>query len=164
MIVYLLRHGTAEDLKHPGADAERRLTEKGTLRTALVAKSLMKLGVTFDRIIASPYDRARQTAEITARITEHREEIRFDTRLAPNARFADTDELLKENADVEHLLLVGHQPNLGIVAEALCSGGRLALEIRKCSVTAIELIRFRPQSQGKLLWHLPPKLLERLLG
>ena len=69
MILYLVRHGIAEN-SAPGGDPDRRLTQQGTFRTAMVAKGLKRLGIELDRIVSSPYVRARQTAEIIAKKTQ----------------------------------------------------------------------------------------------
>jgi len=164
MIVYLIRHGTADDATPATGDTERKLTQQGTLRTALVAKGLSKIGLSFDRIISSPYTRARETAAIVARITEYGDEVMIDGRLSPFSTFEDTDQLIKENADVEHLLLVGHQPCIGVFVSETCAENSLEIEITKASVTAVEIDRFRPHCRGRLLWSLPPKLIERLVG
>ncbi len=58
----LLRHGIAEPrlagLDHP----DRRLTAAGRQRTQLVMASLVRRGLRLDRLLSSPYLRARQTA------------------------------------------------------------------------------------------------------
>jgi phosphohistidine phosphatase len=162
MILYLMRHGIAEDVSPAGGDPERRLTQPGTLRTAMVAKGLDRLGLTFDRIVSSPYVRARQTAEIVARITKHRDEIHLDKRLVPFGTFEDVSDLLAEHGDVESLLLTGHEPNMGVVISGLTAEGRLDVEVKKASVTAIAMRRLRQPAAGALLWSMTPKLFERL--
>lgn len=162
MILYLMRHGIAEDIAPSGGDAERRLTDRGTLRTATVAKALKRLGLAFDRIVSSPYVRARQTAEIVARITGHEEPILLDPRLVPLASFDDVSNLIAEHADVEHMLFTGHEPNLGHVIASLTSEGRLSVDVRKASVTAVELHRVRRPAGGSLLWSVTPKIFESL--
>lgn len=160
MLLYLMRHGIAEDRSILGSDAERQLTQRGTLRTAMVAKGLDKLGIKLDRIISSPYVRARQTAEIVCRITRYEEEIMFDERLVPHGRYHDVSDLIQENDDAESLMLVGHEPSMSEFISGLCAGGNLSIEVKKASVTAIEILRLRPQAGGTLLWSLPPKVFE----
>lgn len=162
MTLYLMRHGIAEDTPASGSDAERRLTQQGTLRTAMVAKGLARMGLSFDRIVSSPYVRARQTAEIVARITDHDEEILLDSRLVPMASFEDVSDLVAEHAGVGSLLFTGHEPNMGMVISGLTADGRLAIDVRKASVTAVELMQTRRPARGALLWSVTPKLLERL--
>lgn len=162
MILYLMRHGIAEDIAPAGGDAERKLTERGTLRTALVARGLKRLGLSFGRIVSSPYVRAFETAEIVARVTGHDRDILTDARLVPSATFESVSDLIVEHADVESLLFTGHEPNLGHVIGGLISGGRLDFEVRKASVTAIELRRMRRPVSGSLLWTITPKIFESL--
>jgi phosphohistidine phosphatase len=162
MIVYLMRHGIAEDQAPLGRDADRELTREGTLRTAMVAKGLHRLGLTFDRIVSSPYVRARQTAEIVARVVGYETDLVFDERLVPHARFDDLNDMIRENSDAASLLLAGHEPSMSGFISGLCADGRLRIDVRKASVTAIEINAFSPRASGMLLWSLPPKLVEGL--
>jgi phosphohistidine phosphatase len=159
MTLYIIRHGIAEEAA-PGGDAERKLTQKGTFQVAMVAKGLRKLDLTFDRIVASPFTRARETAEIVARITEHGKEILFDKRLLPSTRFQDVSDLIAENSDAGSLLLVGHQPAIGEIIGGLCTEGTLGIEVKPASITAISIDRLRPLAKGALLWSMPPKVLK----
>jgi phosphohistidine phosphatase len=160
MLLYLMRHGIAEDRSITGGDAERELTQRGTLRAAMVAKGLDKLGVQFDRIISSPYVRARQTAEIVARITRHEQELVLDKRLVPMAHFADVCDLIREHDDTGTLLLTGHEPSMSAIISGLCAEGQLMIEVKKASVTAVQIDRLRPRVTGTLVWALPPKVFE----
>jgi phosphohistidine phosphatase len=162
MILYLMRHGIAEDSSLLGSDADRKLTQRGTLRTAMVAKGLHRIGIRFDRIISSPYVRAKQTAEIMARITGYEGDIMFDDRLVPFARFEDVNDLIQENNDAESLLFTGHEPSMGLMISGLSADGQLSMEVKKASVTAVQIDRFRPRAAGSLLWSIPPKLFEAI--
>ena len=162
MILYLMRHGIAEDQAPLGRDADRELTQQGTLRTAMVAKGLHRLGIAFDRIISSPYVRARQTAEIVARVVGYEAGITFDERLVPHARLEELNELIRENNDAQSLLATGHEPSMSGFISGLCADSRLRIDVRKASVTAIAIDRFSPRPSGTLLWSLPPKLVEGL--
>lgn len=162
MILYLVRHGIAEDRSLTGSDADRELTQRGTLRTAMVAKGLRKLDLKIGRIISSPYVRARQTAEIIGRVIGYQEEILFDHRLVPHAQVEEVGDLIRENDDASSLMLTGHEPSMGLVISAICAHGALAMEVKKASVTAIEIMRLRPTVMGSLMWSLPPKVIEEL--
>ena len=65
MRVYLCRHGEA--VAQAPTDAERPLTERGRLEVMALWQRLREEGVTVDRLIASPYRRAQQTALCIAR-------------------------------------------------------------------------------------------------
>ena len=66
MLVYLMRHGIAQDRDDPESppDPDRQLTRKGAERTAEVARGLRALGVKPGAVLTSPYLRAAQTAAI----------------------------------------------------------------------------------------------------
>ena len=163
MTLYLLRHGIAED-SSPGGDTERQLTRQGTFQVAMIAKGLHKLGVSFDRVIASPYLRARETAEIIARITEFNGEIESDRRLVPDVTFNDVSSLIGECADDDSVLFTGHQPAMGRIVGALCAEGELDIEFRPATVRVIEVHGYRPLPRGTLLWSLTPKIFESLMA
>jgi phosphohistidine phosphatase len=154
MILYVLRHGIAEDTA-PGGDSERTLTAAGTLQVATVAKGLHNLGITFDRIIASPFVRARETAEIIGRIAEYDETILQDGRLTPSARPEQIGDLVAEHDDAESLLITGHLPALADFIGWLCGAPSLSIELKPASLTAAAIDRFRPHPHGTLLWSAP---------
>lgn len=162
MLLYLMRHGVADDASPTGRDADRALSREGTLRTAMVAKGFARLVPAFDRLITSPYARARGTAEIVARICGHAAEPLHDERMVPHARFDAFSDMLHEHDDAETLVVVGHEPSMSGFISGLCAGGALEIDVRKASVTAIHVTRFRPHAAGTLLWSLSPKVFEAL--
>ena len=64
MQVYILRHGTAEDGKPGGNDADRALTPDGKKKLRDTLRVAAKSGATPKLIISSPYRRALETAAI----------------------------------------------------------------------------------------------------
>jgi len=162
MRVFFIRHGAAAE---PGSfpdDGERPLTTKGREETARVAKRLVKLGVAFDRLLASPLVRARETAEIlqAAGLAERVEEAAFLAREYRVEALADELEVWRR-AGGGDLALVGHEPTLSRWAETLVWGDcRDKLALRKAGIIAVEL----PPSghlvgRCALLWLTSPKLL-----
>ena len=79
MNLYLLRHGIAVDPSKPGIarDAERPLLPKGKRRLRQIAEAMGALGISFDVILSSPYERAKQTAEIVAKSLKQRKRLKF---------------------------------------------------------------------------------------
>ena len=108
MWVTVWRHGEA------GAgspDALRTLTSRG--EESVVAASRVFLQAlrerevpAVNRILASPLRRTEQTAGLLG--SELHVEVTLDPALAPGAHVADVADLIGDN--VEHALLVGHQP------------------------------------------------------
>jgi len=65
--LYLIRHGQSEVNAQPdmiGQTADSRLTEKGRMQANLLGERLKKEGLSLDRVFASPYTRALDTAKI----------------------------------------------------------------------------------------------------
>ncbi|HEY9833938.1 MAG TPA: phosphohistidine phosphatase SixA [Stenomitos sp.] len=143
MELYLIRHGIAalrEDYTH---DEERPLTDKGSQKTAQVAKQLYDRGLRFDLILTSPLIRAKQTAVILqkAGLASTIEEL---TALAPNGDIEVWVSCLKQrwqsNASDKTLALVGHQPDLGNWAETLVWGdAQEKLILKKAGVIGINM-------------------------
>ena len=72
MKVWILRHGEAEG--HAPTDAERNLTEHG--RAEVLRSAAHLIGQPLGAIIASPYVRAQQTAQLVRDVLGFEPEIR----------------------------------------------------------------------------------------
>lgn len=113
-----MRHGAAEDFAASGRDADRALTSAGGETVRRVALALRgshpgRVG----RIIASPLVRAQQTAEIMRSVLCPGVEIGVDEDLSPDeSAYALAVRLASVTCDT---LLVGHQPNIEMVARAI---------------------------------------------
>jgi len=66
MMLYVLRHGVAEEVGPEGTDGSRRLTPGGRRKLRAAAVGMRALGLTFDAILTSPLVRAAETAAIVA--------------------------------------------------------------------------------------------------
>lgn len=120
VLLYLMRHGAAEDSAPSGRDRDRALTPSGRLAVHRVALALrdQKLPA-MGRILASPLVRAQETAEIMRSIVGPRLTIETDEDLVPDG-FA-YDLAVRVAATGHGTLLVGHQPNIEMVARALAA-------------------------------------------
>ena len=68
MLLYVVRHAQSEaNVKTPGAGKDSRLTELGRRQAHAAAARLAEIGI--DRVLASPYTRALETAEGIRRAT-----------------------------------------------------------------------------------------------
>lgn len=162
----LLRHGIAEERSPDRVDAERELTAAGRARTRAVLEQAARLGLRADRLLSSPLARARQTGEIAREVG-----------LAPALELAQA---LEPGGDplpllpvwltqVEggtaapcRLLLVGHEPDLGLLAARLLGAPAGAIALRKAGLA---LLRFPAVPAGaalagtaRLEWLVQPKL------
>jgi phosphohistidine phosphatase len=101
-VIYLLRHGEAEDGSED--DAARRLTEKGERQARDAGVALRELGVGIDACLASPKVRALDTARLACEALEIEVEVTEALRGGPfNA--------LDLAAGRGEVLLVGHEPD-----------------------------------------------------
>ena len=96
MLVYLLRHGDAEDLGAggPRTDEERALTPEGTSKLKGACSLYRRAIRAPDRIVASPLVRAQQSARLLAQALGYEREIETDNLLVPSA--PETERLAHE--------------------------------------------------------------------
>jgi phosphohistidine phosphatase len=125
MDLILWRHCEAE----PGEpDLGRRLTSKGLKQAERMAQWLDSHLPDTCRVLASPADRAQQTA-----VALHRK-FRTVPELAPGASVAAVLAAANWPDSREPVLIVGHQPTLGAVASFLLSGEEAYWSVRKGAV------------------------------
>jgi phosphohistidine phosphatase len=123
--LFLLRHGIAVDHGAPGykKDSERPLTEEGIHKMELIASAMKEMGLSFDRILSSPYVRARETAEIVSKQLDLKKQLKFSDHLAVEGNPRKLiDEINQDHKTAESLLLVGHEPSLSSLISLLVTG------------------------------------------
>lgn len=106
--VIIMRHGEAES--HASNDASRQLTDDGREEVRSSALTLNNTCPQIDRMIVSPYARARQTADIVAEQFGGIPEFVSD-KLTPDRSPEDVLSVIEDYlVDVDTGLLVFHQP------------------------------------------------------
>jgi phosphohistidine phosphatase len=127
MDLILWRHAEAEDA-YPGlSDLERALTPKGQKQARRMGQWLDSQLPDSCRILTSPAVRTLQTAEALGR------KYKIHADLAPGA---DPDDILKAAnwpAGKDSVLIVGHQPTLGLAAALLMTSEEQEWDVRKAS-------------------------------
>jgi phosphohistidine phosphatase len=141
MTLYLLRHAIAEDGAPGKPDAARALTLDGIVTFRLQVQALHHMGLTPGMILTSPHVRTRQTADLLAEpfgldVVEERA-------LRPGCRLTDVIDLHVGHGQPEHLMIVGHQPDLGEIVHQL-TGARVRM--RKGTLAVVRAQRLRPAS------------------
>jgi phosphohistidine phosphatase len=154
MKLYFFRHALAQDKDLGIPDSQRALLPKGVERTETAANALKALGVKPTQLFSSPLVRARQTADILAKVldvpVEEREEI------APGFDAAAVENLIRDAGKNAEIMFVGHEPDLSMTIH-LISGARV--DMKKGGVALIEVTRVQPV-RGLLLWLIPPKIFD----
>jgi phosphohistidine phosphatase len=125
LTLWLARHGEAVDPERSQADFDRQLTANGRRRLSESTRWLLEREQPPELILHSPLVRARQTAEtIASEIGIELVPVRVENRLAPGI---DTDDLLRylTSTAVEHVVCVGHQPDMSRCLADMIGGGHL---------------------------------------
>lgn len=134
MRLWLLRHGEAEPLAR--SDAERVLTKHGRKEVLKAAGHLA--GRPLAAILASPYVRAQQTAELVREALGFAGAIGTAPWLTPDSDPREVLNYLDERGEAE-LLLVSHQPLIGALAGLLIHGHRQEpLPMKTASLAELE--------------------------
>ena len=125
MDLILWRHAEAET---GAADLDRRLTAKGIRQAQRMGAWLDSRLPDKSRILVSPAERAQQTARAANR--------KFKTidALAPGASVAAVLAAARWPDASEPVVIVGHQPTLGMVASFLLDGEEAPWSVRKAVI------------------------------
>jgi phosphohistidine phosphatase len=156
--IWLLRHAEAEP-HGTRPDSERRLTARGERQSEVAGAALAALGIVFEKVLVSPKERAQQTALIAERSFGGEGSWGLQTH-DPLANGLRASAALEEAAGVSadgRLLLVGHEPDLSLLAGEL-TGGRLRL--RKGGLAGLRL----EGAGGELLLLARPRDLALIAG
>ena len=158
MLLYLLRHGIAEDHAPSGSDADRALTAEGRRKLALVLERAAAGGVRPDAILTSPYVRAVQTAQAAADALNPKKELVKVTALTPEGTPEGVWDALRDYREMEQVLMAGHEPLLSQLTGFLLNCPALQVEMKKAAMVALELNAWRGHPHGVLRWMLTPAL------
>ncbi|ABS54827.1 phosphohistidine phosphatase, SixA [Methanoregula boonei 6A8] len=163
MDLYLLRHGKAGQSPGGFDDNTRPLTAEGKKEIRNAGRFLKKRKIRFDGIATSPLLRARETAEIVAKVTGAKEDPAIWDELAPNG---DPDTLCyqaSQYGDDAVLLLVGHEPSLaGLISRVIAREGSASVALGKGGLAKIRHFSFEHSPSGELQWLLTSGLLSEM--
>lgn len=156
MELLLMRHADAVD--GPGNDFARDLSETGVRQAEKMGVWLKRLDAKPDRIVSSPYPRAHQTAAMMAELLEVAA-FQPDERLAPGMNAETGSALVHEfGARDGRLLLVGHAPDLALLASYLIGADNEAVAMRKGAVACLDTER-TGFGGSTIKWLIHPKLM-----
>lgn len=128
MDLLLWRHADARDAREGEPDAERPLTPKGERQAQRMARWLNQHLPEGTRVLVSPTLRTRQTAQALER------KFRIVDAIAPDASVESLLGASRWPDGREPVLVIGHQPTLGLTAAYLLSGLAQAWTVRKGGV------------------------------
>jgi phosphohistidine phosphatase len=155
MDLYIIRHAIAVDEGTPEyeEDSQRPLTDKGKKKMRQIAKGLRSLGADFDLVISSPYERAKETAEILANVFKIKTDVAFSENLIP---MGDPDLLIaemNEKYSANSIALVGHEPHLTALISLLVSdNASVDMTLKKGGVCRLSADNLHHTRKATLEW------------
>jgi phosphohistidine phosphatase len=164
MNVILFRHGPAGDpdpSRWPN-DADRPLTPRGIEKTRAAARGLRRHIGSAAFILTSPYVRALGTARVVADVLGVMQVETLDALACGGSPRAILTALSRMAPD-QTVILVGHEPDLGVLAGNMIGAGR-SLPLKKAGACEIEFLGEAQAGSGELIWFASPKLLRRIAG
>lgn len=164
MMLYVLRHGIAEDSAPEGDDASRRLTPRGRKRIYAAAKGMRALGLRFDLVLTSPFARAAETAAVVAEVYGGDPVPREFAPLAQGIAPVETVRALRPFAGHTAILVVGHEPGLSGVVAFLLTGSPegFRLDFKKSGLVALDVHDLGRRAGATLQWMLTARQLRAL--
>ena len=155
MTVYFLRHADAENMT--ASDFERNLTPKGLEQAAKVGRFCKVHGLVPDKILTSPLNRARQTADIVGKALGAEPVVQGW--LACGMGIETLLKELAEQGEVESILVVGHEPDFSsVISELIGASEGGGVLVTKASLTAIRCPWIGSDS-GQLKFSIPVRLM-----
>ncbi len=131
MRLIIVRHGEAEAFLGAAADAARQLTPQGRNDVKRLGERLAAAGIDVQRIIASPFVRAQQTAALLAAKLGGNDLLTTAAELQPDGKPADVIHLTDAMA-LDTVLLASHQPLVGRLLHLLVGTDDLPMFTPAC--------------------------------
>lgn len=128
MDLILWRHAEALEMREVQDDLDRALTAKGERQAQRMAGWLNRQLPSSARVLASPARRAQQTAAALDR------KVKTVAELAPDGSVEGLLHAVRWPDAREPVLVVGHQPTLGLAAAYLLSAQPQSWTVRKGAV------------------------------
>jgi phosphohistidine phosphatase len=163
MQLILFRHGPAgrpDPARWPD-DRARPLTPRGEEKTRAAARGLARLLPSGATIWTSPFVRATRTAELLAAALDGAPPHTVPA-LASGGPARAVLQLLATESPDGTIVLVGHEPDLGLLAGSLLLESTGALPLKKAGACALSFDGPPRKHDGALDWFLPPRLLRAL--
>lgn len=150
MRLYIVRHGKAEQDAPSGRDIDRPLRPKGVLQAKHLGRCIALAQPKPTLILTSGYARAIHTATIIQAALECRLDSAVE--LESGKLVSDAIELIGRHTDVQTLMLVGHNPQLGMLVGALTKGlGASELLLKTGEAVVLDIPLANPIGSGRVI-------------
>ena len=164
MDLLVIRHGVAVEREDwSGNDDLRPLTDDGIAKMRKGAQGLRTIVERVDVLASSPLLRARQTAQIVAKVVEHPREVETVEALEPDQAPETLLAWARGYADEDTVAIVGHEPHLSTLVTWLLTGKRgSAIDLKKGGVCLLRFDDEPKAGEAQLVWLLTPAQLRAL--
>lgn len=158
MQIYLLRHAMAENGRAGTPDSDRRLTAEGRGQLTQVLKLAGDAGASPDLVLASPYQRAMETARMAAAAFGYSREIQVENALTPDRDPETVWTAIRMHPDARRLLVVSHEPLISATLGYLVGCLDLRVEFGTATIARVDVNGFGPAPRGVLRWLIAPAM------
>jgi phosphohistidine phosphatase len=156
--LYILRHGIAQPRNHGRPDADRALTKEGRAKLGLVLDRARQAKVAPSVILASPFVRAVQTAEMAAEALAPKVKIIRTDALIPGSSAAAAWDEIRKHQTKGPVLVAGHEPLLGETVSFLAGVDHGIVDLKKGALACLEVDAKQKPPRAVLLWLMTPKI------
>lgn len=166
MKLLIMRHAKAEDRAAFAAtdkdDSERPLTGAGREQAGKSARAIKTLLPRIDVLATSPLTRARDTARLLARDYKRLTPEELPA-LAPGTSVKSVGAWLAQQSADATVALVGHEPDLSVLASWLLTGRtQPIMALKKGAACLLEFEDTAVPGRAVLVWSLTPRQLRGL--
>ena len=147
----IFRHAKAEHINDYPTDFERPLTSRGQKDAYQICEILSDFEPTIDWIVSSPAQRTRETAIVATAALKYKRGVVWQDAIYE----ADADTLLnvltEVPAEMEHVLIIGHNPGTEELVSGLVAGSpsRLGISMSTAGLANLTLEIF---SWNQIRW------------
>lgn len=166
--VLILRHAKSDWASGGQADFDRPLAKRGLEDAPRMGDMLIRFACLPDRILSSPAQRAKQTAELVAKACDYRKAIEWLDSFYEGGSEDLVAALQELPPTTERVLLVGHNPTMEDTVTALCAteGNDWAIKIPTAGLVCLNFdiatwANLEP-GRGVLQWFVTPKLVKAI--
>jgi phosphohistidine phosphatase len=157
MKIFLIRHAEAIDLETGivSSDDFRFLTPKGRKVSRTVFRKLKEELANPGIVFTSPLIRAVQTAEILANTVRFENELEIANELATANSVGEVLKLVKRNTVFDSIVLVGHEPMMGMIVHSVSEKKDPSFSFKKSGVCRLDYDN--KEDEWKFIWYYNPK-------
>ena len=165
--LYVMRHGKSDWTSPSAGDHDRPLKKRGREAARTVGEVLAKAAQAPQAVLSSSAVRALDTARRAADAGDWPVQIEVDRSLYLASTDAVRARVALVSDDVERLMVVGHEPTSSLLVAELAGGAPPRFPTAAVARIDLELASWADVCgpvKGRLVWLLPPRLIQAALG